>query len=107
MSLDSCRFTPPWKTGYAEPYGIHWDHAPFDPQKRMFQGVLALTDTAADQGGFCCVPSLFGDQDAWPATPAIDADGAEDWLADIDGREVVSQELCALRARTARYNVCV
>jgi hypothetical protein len=22
VSLDSCRFTPPWKFGYAEPYGI-------------------------------------------------------------------------------------
>lgn len=88
-SLDSCRFTPPWKPGYAEPYGIHWDRDPLDAEKRMFQGVLALTDTAIDQGGFRCVPSLYRDRDAWPNKPIIDADGEENWLADITGREIV------------------
>jgi hypothetical protein len=82
VSLDSCRFTPPWKPGHAEPYGIHWDHDPHDRDKRMFQGVLALTDTAADQGGFRCVPSLYRDRDAWPAKPTIGADGEQNWLAD-------------------------
>lgn len=85
VSLDSCRFTLPWKPGYAEPYGIHWDHDPRDAGKRMFQGVLALTDTAMDQGGFRCVPSLYRDHDAWPSNPMIDADGDENWLADIKG----------------------
>jgi hypothetical protein len=89
VSLDSCRFTPPWKPGYAEPYGIHWDHDHRDTDKRMFQGVLALTDTATDQGGFRCVPSLYRDRDAWPNKPIIDADGQENWLADITGREIV------------------
>jgi hypothetical protein len=89
VSLDSCRFTPPWKPGYAEPYGIHWDHDPFDEAKRMFQGVLALTDTAINQGGFCCVPSLYRDRDAWPINPSIDANGEEDWLAHTKGREIV------------------
>jgi ectoine hydroxylase-related dioxygenase (phytanoyl-CoA dioxygenase family) len=59
------------------------------PNKRMFQGVLALTDTATDQGGFRCVPSLYRDRDAWPNKPIIDADGQENWLADITGREIV------------------
>jgi hypothetical protein len=58
VSLDSCRFTPSWKPGHAEPYGIHWDHDPRDTEKRMFQGVLALTDTAIDQGGFRCSVAL-------------------------------------------------
>jgi hypothetical protein len=89
VSLDSCRFTPPWKPGYAEPYGIHWDHDPRDADKRMFQGVLALTDTAIDQGGFRCVPSLYRDRDAWPRKPIIDAEGEENWLADTRGREIV------------------
>ena len=89
VSLDSCRFTPPFKAGYAEPYGIHWDHDPWDESRRMFQGVLALTDTAADQGGFCCIPSLYTDRSAWPRQPVIDADGDENWLADTIGREIV------------------
>src|SRR6185503_16514260 len=56
---------------------------------RMIQGVLALTDTAAEQGGFRCVPSLFKSPEAWPKRPALDADGEEDWRADTAGREIV------------------
>jgi hypothetical protein len=89
VSLDSCRFSPPWRPGYAEPYGIHWDHNPWDAGKRMFQGVLALTETTADQGGFCCVPSLLHDRAAWPTTPAEVNNGEEEWLADTAGREIV------------------
>jgi hypothetical protein len=89
VSLDSCRFTPPWKPGHAEPYDIHWDHDPRDADRRMFQGVLALTDTAVNQGGFRCVPSLYRDHNAWPRTPVVDADGAENWLADTADREIV------------------
>jgi hypothetical protein len=88
VSLDSCRFTPPWKLSYAEPSGIHWDHDPWDADKRMYQGVLALTDTAIDQGGFCCIPSLYRDREAWPKQAIIDADGEEEWLADTTGREI-------------------
>lgn len=89
VSLDSCRFTPPWQPGYAEPGGIHWDHDPGDAAKRMFQGVVALTDTAADQGGFRCVPSLYRDLDAWPRQPIVYPGGEEDWLAETAGREIV------------------
>jgi Phytanoyl-CoA dioxygenase (PhyH) len=89
VSLDSCRFTPPWKLGHAEPYAIHWDHDPWDAEKRMFQGVLALMDTAINQGGFRCVPSLYRDRGAWPRKPIVDADGEESWLADTTGREIV------------------
>jgi hypothetical protein len=89
VSLDSCRFTPPWRPGHAAPYAIHWDHDPRAPEKRMIQGVLALTDTAGDQGGFRCVPSLYRDRDAWPLAPTLDADGEPDWLADTTGRDIV------------------
>ena len=84
VSLDSCRFTPPWRPGHAEPYGLHWEHDPRAENRRMFQGVLALTDTDANQGGFRCVPSLLNDPDAWPTAPCGD-----DWLADVGDREIV------------------
>jgi hypothetical protein len=89
VSLDSCRFTPPWRPGHAEPYDVHWDHDPWDAKKGFLQGVVALTDTAADQGGFRCVPSLRHDRDAWPRKPIIDDSGDEDWLADTTEREIV------------------
>lgn len=85
VSLDSCRFTPPWKPGHAEPCAIHWDHNPHDAAIGYIQGVLALTDTAADQGGFRCVPSLHQDRSAWPTN----ADGEGDWVADMNGREII------------------
>jgi hypothetical protein len=89
VSLDSCRFTPPWKPGYAETYGIHWDHDPWDAKWRMLQGVLALTNTDVNQGGFRCVPSLYYDRDKWPTLPTIDPDGDASWLADTNGHEIV------------------
>lgn len=89
VSLDSCRFTPPWKPGYAEPYGVHWDHEPLHPTIQAFQGVIALTDTEVNQGGFRCVPSLLHDRSAWPKRPTLDADGDYNWLADVANREVV------------------
>jgi hypothetical protein len=89
VSLDSCRFTPPWKPGHADAPDIHWDHNPWDANKRMFQGVLALTDTSVNQGGFRCVPSLYHDRDSWPRKAIVDAEGEENWLADTTGREIV------------------
>jgi Phytanoyl-CoA dioxygenase (PhyH) len=89
VSLDSCRFTPPWQPGYAEPYGLHWDHAPRALGVRFLQGVLALTDTAVDQGGWRCIPSLYHAPEKWPEQAVIDADGDEGWPADASGREIV------------------
>jgi len=88
VSLDSCRFTPPWQPGF-DLYGIHWDHDPWNAEKRMFQGVLALTDTAANQGGFRCIPSLYYDRAAWPRAPIISRNGHEIWLADAGTGEIV------------------
>jgi hypothetical protein len=89
VSLDSCRFTPPWRDGFADALPLHWDHDPHAPRARMIQGVLALADTAAEQGGFRCVPSLLESPEAWPTRPILDADGDEDWRADTAGREIV------------------
>jgi ectoine hydroxylase-related dioxygenase (phytanoyl-CoA dioxygenase family) len=71
-----------------QPYGLHWDHDPWDDQTPMLQGVLALTDTAADQGGFCCVPSLVHNRNSWPKAPVVGIDGDENWLAETTGRDI-------------------
>jgi len=66
VTLDSCRFSPPWQPGYRESR-LHWDDNPWDFNKSIFQAVLALTDTAIGQGGFRCVPSIYHDRARWPA----------------------------------------
>jgi Phytanoyl-CoA dioxygenase (PhyH) len=109
VSLDSCRFTPPWKLGHAEPYEIHWDHDPRNAAMAMFQGVLALTDTDADQGGFRCIPSLYRNREAWPSKPVIDGNGEENWIAPAAGREIVhvpaaAGDLIAWDSRLAHGN---
>ena len=89
--LDACRFTPPWRPGFAEPLGIHWDYDPWNAEMRMFQGVVALTDTAVNQGGFRCVPSLYQERDTWLRAPKLDHESAKNWLAkNIEGREIVN-----------------
>jgi hypothetical protein len=88
VSLDSCRFTPPWKPGHVGELPIHWDHDPWDEAFAMIQGLVALTDTTADQGGFRCVPSLYRNRDKWPREPARLPDGTTEWRAQT-GEEAI------------------
>jgi len=66
VHLDRVNMTPPAREDAAELDSsfIHWDTdttALPDPVPRPYgvQGVLYLEDTAAEQGGFQCVPSLY------------------------------------------------
>lgn len=72
VSLDRTNFKPPAHPDYP-PFDhrgfIHWDtdiarfpHIPFG-----VQGVLALTDTDEDMGGFQCVPELYQELGTWLA----------------------------------------
>ena len=57
VDRNSCRYTPPWREGRAEPLPLHWDVDPHDPDVLWYQGILALTHAPAGAGGFCCSPS--------------------------------------------------
>lgn len=89
VTLDSCRFTPPWQPGFPEPYPIHIDVDPWNDRAQTLQGVIALRDTSADQGGFRCVPSLYQDRNRWPKQKVKDATGKEFWRPDVSSDEIV------------------
>jgi len=74
VSVDraSCKLpAQQFDTGYrVDP--IHWDGDPRQLASLSIQGLVYLADTAAEQGGFCCVPTLYRELDAWLAHHADD-----------------------------------
>ena len=68
---------------------IHWDS---DTSKRPLpvnvQGVLALTDTDEETGGFQCAPEIFRDFDEWVKTQSPDRDPTRPDVSDADIRFV-------------------
>jgi hypothetical protein len=85
VSLDRCRFTPPWRSGEPGPSPLHWDHDPGDANLSYIQGVVALTDTPAGQGGFRCAPGWHRRSDRWVTLPP-NKDG--DWTTAVPENEV-------------------
>lgn len=71
VTLDRVNMNPPVNPEDAYPGFIHWDFDPTTwPIPLRVQGVLYLTDTTADQGGFQCIPGSHTRVDeilAWQA----------------------------------------
>ncbi|MBM3264577.1 MAG: phytanoyl-CoA dioxygenase family protein [candidate division Zixibacteria bacterium] len=90
VSLDRVNMKPPVRTDKPD-----WDHSgmihfDIDTTKAptatlRVQGVLYLTDTAEDQGGFRCVPGFHRRYDEWVKIQPEDRNG---WYPDLSGMEV-------------------
>jgi hypothetical protein len=86
-------FKPPLATTPGEPAAamdMHFDLDPRTPRPAL-QGVLYLTDVAADQGAFCAVPGVFADRDGWlarhpEAGPEVDVDLEGHPIVPVPGR---------------------
>lgn len=65
---------------------VHWDGDPRQPAARSIQGLVYLTDTAPEQGAFCCVPELYRGLAPWLA---VHADDPNPLQPDVTGFEVV------------------
>ena len=79
VSIDRTNLKPPADPRHPEHDHkgfIHWDTdtSKYPAIPFRVQGVLALTDTAADMGGFQCVPEIYGELDAWIARQPADRD---------------------------------
>ena len=74
VSQDRVNLNPPNKESIWDNHGIiHWD---IDSTQRpipfQIQGVLCLTDTAENQGGFRCIPGFHRELETWAESQPID-----------------------------------
>ncbi len=84
MTTDRCGFNPPERSGDRyRGMGLHLDLDELTPPVRPgLQGILYLTDTAANQGALRCVPGFHRRIDAWFAErPPGQSPTAEDFEA--------------------------
>jgi hypothetical protein len=66
VNVDVCGVSPPERPGYSfRGSPLHWDMTLTPPVRFGTQAILYLTDTAADQGAFSCVPGFHRSLDGW------------------------------------------
>lgn len=74
-TIDQGGFNPPERPGWQFPGPhLHWDVSIAQPLPFGTQGILYLTDTAADQGAFTCVPGFHRCLAEWLAELPSGAD---------------------------------
>lgn len=75
VTIDRANLNPPNKLNRGFAGFIHWDaNTTLDPLPVNVQGVLALTDTDEETGGFQCMPELFRDFESWRLEQPSDRD---------------------------------
>jgi hypothetical protein len=90
VSIDRANLNFPLRPGHEFKGFIHWDIDTSDPNRQNnIQGVLSLTDTTAETGGFQCVPDLFRDFDEWVKTQPADRDP---FMPDLSGLQIEQVE---------------
>ncbi len=86
VTIDRVNLNPPHRHDWDFRGFIHWDvDTSIRPVEFGVQGVLSLTDTPAEQGGFQCVPGFPLQFDSWVATQPVDRDP---WKPDLTGLRV-------------------
>jgi hypothetical protein len=66
INVDVCGVNPPLRPGYSfQGTPLHWDMTLAPPLRFGTQAILYLTDTAADQGAFSCVPGFHRQLESW------------------------------------------
>ena len=89
VSIDRCNLNFPLKGNEFKGF-IHWDIDTSDPDRNNnVQGVLSLSDTTVETGGFQCVPDLYKQFDEWVKVQPADRNP---FRPDITGFNVVQIE---------------
>ncbi len=86
VTIDRANLNPPNRNGRNFQGFIHWDaDTSIKPLPVNVQGVLALSDTNLDTGGFQCVPSIFRDLEKWIIKQP---EGRDPFIPDLEGYEI-------------------
>ncbi|MDE8603007.1 phytanoyl-CoA dioxygenase family protein [Marinomonas sp. RSW2] len=73
VTIDRANLNPPNRAGREFSGFIHWDSDTSQtPLPISVQGVLALSDTDEETGGFQCVPELYRDLAVWRESQPLD-----------------------------------
>jgi hypothetical protein len=82
VSIDRANLNTPNRGKRAFTGFIHWDaDTTLTPLPVNVQGVLALSDTTEEVGGFQCIPELFDNLESWRAQAPKDRNP---WQPDVD-----------------------
>jgi Phytanoyl-CoA dioxygenase (PhyH) len=86
VTIDRVNLNPPARPGWDFQGFIHWDiDTSLRPLESKVQGVLSLTDTSGEQGGFQCVPGFPRRFEQWVRTQPASRDP---WQPDLTGLEI-------------------
>ena len=93
VSIDRVNLNPPAREDSDFQGFVHWDiDTSLRPLPFLVQGVLALVDVTADQGGLQLVPGFHRQFEQWVKTQPSDRDP---WKPDISGFELKAVEMNA------------
>lgn len=90
VTIDRVNLNLPTRPGNDFEGFIHWDiDTGIDPIPAGVQGVISLSDSTIETGGFQCVPDIYRNFDDWVRSQPADRNT---WMPEIDGYEVVQIE---------------
>jgi len=91
-TIDQAGFNPPVRPGWPFPGPrLHWDMSLTLPIHFNLQGIVYLTDTAANQGAFVCVPGFHRRIEAWLQSLPANADPRGQALAELAPTPIVGR----------------
>ncbi len=88
VSIDRASMNPPELPDWKYPGILHWDTNLEPPIEFWVQGVLYLTDTAANQGAFSCVPGFHRRLEAWLKDLPAEANPREQDLESLGAKPI-------------------